>query len=75
MYMEGTKFELRHWDSPDHMHRTMMFNGVALTWHSEGEKESFDLVDNHDPRNNRTGMSRAECDQLTWDIYWEEQCK
>ena len=82
-YMEGTKFELKHWDNPDHMHRVMMLNNVALTWHSEGDAvndpdnytESFDLVDNHDPSNNRDGMTRAECDQITWDIYWYEQCK
>lgn len=36
-YMEGTKFELRHWENPDHMHRTMLFMSVALTWHREGD--------------------------------------
>lgn len=80
-YMPGTKFELKHWDSPDHMHRVMMLNDVALTWHASGDPdspdhtESFDLADNYNPENNRTGMTRAECDQVTWDIYWEEQCK
>lgn len=80
MYREGTKFELRHWDNPDHMHRTMLFLNVALMWHSEGDPvndpehytESFDLVDNCDSSHNRTGLTRAEVDQLTWDIYQEE---
>jgi hypothetical protein len=81
--MEGTKFELRHWDNPDHMYRTMILNNVLIVWHSEGDPvndpdhytESFDLTDFFDPSNNAQGLTRAEVDQLTWNIYWEEQCR
>lgn len=80
IYMEGTKFELKHFDNPDHMHRSMLYLSVALSWNATGDPindpdnyvESFDLVDNHDASNNRTGMTRAETDQLCWDIYCDE---
>lgn len=82
MYREGTHLELKHWNDPDHMHRTMLFMGIALTWHSEGDpddpttyKESFDVLDSHDPASNRTGLTRAQVDEHTFGIYWDEQCK
>lgn len=81
MYMPGTKFELKYWENPDHMHRTMLFCQVALTWHSEGDPEkdpehyteSFDVLDNYNPDNNREGLSRAEVDRHTYDIYMDAQ--
>lgn len=80
MYMKDTKFELRHWDDPQHMHRTMLYLGVGLNWHTEGDaekdpeqyRESFDLIDSSHPENNREGMTRAQCDQACWDIYCDE---
>jgi len=84
MYMEGTKFELRHFDNPDHMHRVAMLSlGIGLSWHSEGDAqrdperytESFDVIDSLHPENNREGLTRQQCEQFIFDLYWEEQCR
>ena len=79
IYMPGTKFELKHWDNPDHMHRTMLFYGVGIIWHSEGDAtdpehytESFDVIDSLYPENAREGLTRPEVDQHTYNIHCDE---
>lgn len=80
IYMEGTKFEMVHFDGPDDMHRKMIMMGIGLTWHQDGDPvkdtenytESFDLNDNWKPENNRNGMTRAQADQYCYDLMQDD---
>lgn len=83
-YMPGTKFEMHNFEGPMDMHRiTMMGLGIGLNWHTSGDAEkdpehyteSFDVIDTEYPWNNREGLTRQQCDEFIWNLYWEEQCK
>ena len=81
-YMPGTKFEMKHFDGPDDMHRcAMMELGIGLNWTREGDEndpdnytESFEIIDGHGDLSQK-GLTRQQCEEIVWGEYWDEQCK
>lgn len=73
--------QMRHFTNPDDMHRQALTRlEVAITWNAEGDPvndlehytESFDVQDNWQSANNRTGLTRQECEEHIHNLLEEQ---